>query len=394
MIRARLRRVVRRPRAVRRLLREDLVRVERQVAVDLARGHVVEALHSRSARRLEQRLRAEHVRAEEARRIDDGERVVRLGGEVDDDLGPVVAQRRLRELPVADVALYERDAILDPREALAVPRIREQVVDDDLVVGVPLEPVVDEVRADEAGSAGDEEAHPRKASRPSRRGTPAARRASAAAEALPRARCAAPSRRASARTLELRGRDPPNAAVEPGLLEDRLGEVRPRAVTVRGDVPQPCRQVLVDELPHGGREVADEGRAAALVVDDGDLVALGAEPQHRPQEVVPRRAEEPGRPDHPRPLPGGSLAVELRPSVGATRVRPVRLDVRRALPAVEDVVRREVTSGAPSAAACGVPADVHGRRALRIRLRAVDVRPGRRVQHEIELAQRHRGGGR
>ena len=60
---------------------------------------------------------------------------------------------------VADVALDEDDPLLDRREALAVPRVREQVVDDDVVVGVPIEPVVDEVRADEAGSAGDEEAH-------------------------------------------------------------------------------------------------------------------------------------------------------------------------------------------------------------------------------------------
>ena len=38
---------------------------------------------------------------------------MRLGGEVDDDLGPVLAQRRLGELAVADVSLDEDDPVLD-----------------------------------------------------------------------------------------------------------------------------------------------------------------------------------------------------------------------------------------------------------------------------------------
>ena len=156
-----LRRVVGRARPIRRLLREHLVRVELEVAVDLARRDVVEALDAGRTRRVEERLRSEDVRAEEARRVDDCERVVRLRREVDDDVDLVLPQGRLGELAVADVALDEDDPLLDGREALAVPRVREQVVDDNVVVGMPLEPVVDEVRADEAGSAGDEEAHRR-----------------------------------------------------------------------------------------------------------------------------------------------------------------------------------------------------------------------------------------
>ena len=46
-------------------------------------------------------------------------------------------------------------------------------------------------------------------------------------------------------------------------------------------------------------EVPDVGRAAALVGDDRDLVALGSEPEHRADEVVAGRAEEPRAPDHP-----------------------------------------------------------------------------------------------
>ena len=88
---------------------------------------------------------------------------MRLGGEVDDDVDALVAERRLGQLAIADVALHEHDPVLDGREVRPVARVREQVVDDDVVVRVALEPVVDEVRADEPGAAGDEEPHARKA---------------------------------------------------------------------------------------------------------------------------------------------------------------------------------------------------------------------------------------
>jgi hypothetical protein len=84
---------------------------------------------------------------------------VRLCREVDDDLDRVLAQRRLGQLAVADVPLDERDSLLDRGEAGPIARVGEQVVDDDVIVRVPLEQVVDEVRADEARSAGHEEAH-------------------------------------------------------------------------------------------------------------------------------------------------------------------------------------------------------------------------------------------
>ncbi len=116
----------------------------------------MEALDARRARCVQQRLRPEDVRAEEPGRVDDGERVVGLGREVHDDLGAVLPKRRLGELPIADVPLDERDPALDRRKVLAIPGVREQVVDHDLVAGVPLDPVVDEVGADEPGAAGDE----------------------------------------------------------------------------------------------------------------------------------------------------------------------------------------------------------------------------------------------
>ena len=64
---------------------------------------------------------------------------------------------------VADVSLHEDDPVLDGREALPVSGVGQQVVGDDVVVRVLLEPVVDEVRADEAGRAGDEKSHRGKA---------------------------------------------------------------------------------------------------------------------------------------------------------------------------------------------------------------------------------------
>ena len=48
---------------------------------------------------------------------------------------------------------------LDVVEVGAVAGVGEQVERDDVVVRMALEPVADEVRADEPGAAGDEQAH-------------------------------------------------------------------------------------------------------------------------------------------------------------------------------------------------------------------------------------------
>src|SRR5437763_2478612 len=120
---------------------------------------------------------------------------------------------------------------------------------------------------------------------------------------------------------QLRGGDRAHAASEPHLLEYGLGEGRPRAVTFRSEVPQTPRQL--EQLPDGGGEMADVGRAAALVGDDLHLVALRAQPQHRANEVRARRAEEPGGSDDPGVIACGALGLKLRPAVGGERVRRV-----------------------------------------------------------------------
>ena len=55
---------------------------------------------------------------------------------------------------------------------------------------------------------------------------------------------------------ELRRRDPPHPAVEPGLLEDRLREVGPRAVAGRREMPDPERGAAVDQRARRLGEVA------------------------------------------------------------------------------------------------------------------------------------------
>ena len=119
----------------------------------------MEALHADPPGRLQQRLGAQGVGAEEATGVDDGVAVVRLGREVHDDVDGVVVQRALGQLLVADVALHEGELALDGGQVVAVAGVGEQVVDDHLVARVVGQPVVHEVRADEPGAAGDEELH-------------------------------------------------------------------------------------------------------------------------------------------------------------------------------------------------------------------------------------------
>ena len=83
---------------------------------------------------------------------------MRLGREVDDDVDALLREHALDELEVADVALDEPH--VEPVEVAPVAGVGEQVERDDVVVGMALEPAADEVRADEAGRAGDEEPHP------------------------------------------------------------------------------------------------------------------------------------------------------------------------------------------------------------------------------------------
>ena len=127
-------------------------------AVDLARGDEHEPFDGGLPDRVEQDLRALDVgRHELGGALDDRLLDVGLGGGVDDH---VDARDELPdEVRVADVAVDEREARMADQvgEVLEVPCIGQRVERDDVVLGV-LEQVPDEVRRDEPGSAGDEDA--------------------------------------------------------------------------------------------------------------------------------------------------------------------------------------------------------------------------------------------
>ena len=112
--------------------------------------------------------------------------------------------------------------------------------------------------------------------------------------------------------------------------------------------------------------------------------------EHRAHEVAARPAEQPRRADDPRVLAGRGLAVQLRPAVDGLRIRRIRLDVRVALAPVEHVVGGEVHERGAELGRVLRAADVDGRGALRVGLRPVHVRPGRRVQHEVDGPERRR----
>ena len=173
------------------------------------------------------------------------------------------------------------------------------------------------------------------------------------------------------------------AHAEPRLLEDRLREVGPRALTLRGEVPDAEGVAAVDELPRRCGEMADVRGAPVLVRDDRYLVAVGAESEHRAQEVVTRRAEQPRCPHDPGALARRRLAGELRRAVHRERSRTIRLEVGAELRAVEDVVGRERDDRRSDRSGVGRAGDVRRGRAVGIVLGGVDVRPGRAVKDEL-----------
>ena len=138
---------------------EGFLGVQWQVSVDLAGRNVVEARHAGLASRLEHRLGPEDVRPEEQTGIQDRQRVVRFGGEVDDGVDPLAPQGLFGRYRVADVPLDEDDPVLDVGQAGSVAGVGEDVVDDHMVLGVLFDPVTGEVRPDETGTSRDEKAH-------------------------------------------------------------------------------------------------------------------------------------------------------------------------------------------------------------------------------------------
>ena len=132
--------------------------VELEVAVDLVGGDVVQAL-AVPADRFEQLIGADHVRLDERPRRVQRVVVVGLGREVHD--GVTSEPRRRRSAARRRCRPATSDTRSRPSTFAAVARVRQQVVDDDLPVGPLAVDVAHEVRADEAGAAGDQQPHAR-----------------------------------------------------------------------------------------------------------------------------------------------------------------------------------------------------------------------------------------
>ena len=148
-------RAVRGARLVGRLLGELGGVVESQVAVDLVGGDVVVA-DSVLPHGLQQAEGALHVGAQERLRVCDGVVVVALCGVVHD--GVVAGDQPVQQLRVADVAHDELHAVRgQPRDVLGVAGVGQLVQDGDVHVGVVVDHVVDEVAADEAAAARDDD---------------------------------------------------------------------------------------------------------------------------------------------------------------------------------------------------------------------------------------------
>ena len=152
---ARLGRAVRRGRVVGRLLGELRRVVERQVAVDLVGGDVVVA-DAVLADGLQQAEGALDVGAQEGLRVGDGVVVVALGGVVHDRV--VARDDAVQQPGVADVAHDELHAVGgQPRDVLGVAGVGQLVQDGDVDARVVVHDVVDEVAADEAAAARDDD---------------------------------------------------------------------------------------------------------------------------------------------------------------------------------------------------------------------------------------------
>lgn len=147
---------VRGARAVGRLLGEAGGVVQRQVAVDLVGGDVVVA-RAVPAAGLDEGVGALDVGAQERARVGDGVVVVGLGGVVDH--GVRLGDQAVDQGGVADVANDELDAVGgQPGDVVGVAGVGQLVEHGDVDVRVLAHDVVDEVGADEAAAAGDDDA--------------------------------------------------------------------------------------------------------------------------------------------------------------------------------------------------------------------------------------------
>jgi hypothetical protein len=138
----------------------------------------------------------------------------------------------------------------------------------------------------------------------------------------------------------------------------------------------------LDDVADGCRQMLDVRGAPPLVGDHAHLVLLLPEGEHRPNEVLSRRAEEPGAPDDPAffDLP---LSLELRLAVDGQRIGLVGLDVRLALRTVEDVIGGEVDDRRAHGDDVSRAKHVDALDRFALGLRRIDVCPCGRMENEL-----------
>ena len=204
----------------------------------------------------------------------------------------------------------------------------------------------------------------------------------------PAARSAAPNKQVAAPVSELGRRDPRGRGSRCRRLRRSPPRTQPRCTRRRRRRARSraAARAARASPPQGARRTSGS-RAGRRRPRPRPARGRGAASCERSCAPSSRRATTSGRSTPPlrqRPRRGASSGRRRRAG-GA-----VRLDVRLALAPVEDVVGREVDERrlrARRRAACRRRSRP---RLLRVRLGAVDVRPGGRVQHEIRLEERRR----
>ena len=224
-----------------------------------------------------------------------------------------------------------------------------------------------------------------------RAGTRAGRRASVAAAARLPLRAEHRVGRARRRAAELSGRDRPDAALDPASSKIASRELEPGALAVGGHVPDPAL-AAGDEPAHRCRQMPDVRRGSRP-----------GRPRRRPRRArgraaassgrscgrSARRATTSGRSSASSPAAPSACSFE-RPYAESGFGRSDSTYGERFAP-VEDVVGRERHERRAELGRMTRAADVRRRRALRVVLGAVHVRPRGGVEHEIgRLRQRQR----
>ena len=219
---------------------------------------------------------------------------MRLGREIDDR---VAARQPPRATASASAMSPTTSSCSIPSRFAGIARVRQLVEHDDLVAAGGEPP--DEVRADEAGTAGDENAHSHRVPRAQaiRLGRAASGRSSWSAasstrsaarhSARPSRQCGSSGAPFSLRSTEYAGRGAraPNSAVV--MRRTRHASPASSKIASANSAHVQSPSAATCQMPYGSRptisRVARRGGrhtwAATLVVHHRDLVALGAEPR-------------------------------------------------------------------------------------------------------------------